>query len=31
MEDGVLLPFVVPLKGKNRSKFGGLREDVGGD
>lgn len=30
MEADVLLPFVVPLAGKKRSKFKGLREDVGG-
>jgi len=30
VEDDALLPFVVPLEGKKRSKFRGPREGVGG-
>jgi hypothetical protein len=30
VENDAFLPFVVHLEGKNRSKFRGLRKDVGG-
>jgi hypothetical protein len=30
VRDAALLHFVMPLEGKKRSKFQGLREEVGG-